>query len=183
MKRFLPTFAVLLVGCVPPAGPTPPAIDPAPPPATESVPADWPSVTDKPYFVEQRFVVACAQPNDLAETRPTQESPGGKHGPHAVTAIVVRVDPVGREAFLARTPVPVGTVVVKEKLADHNKTAVGTMTKREPGYDPENGDWEYGYRELRADAPPPSGDKLDSCIACHRIARGKDYLYRPYLPK
>ena len=67
-------------------------------------------------------------------------------------------------------------------LPPRRVVAVGTMTKREPGYDPEYGDWEYGYRELKADAPPPTIGKINSCIACHRTARQKDYLFRPYLP-
>jgi Cytochrome P460 len=94
----------------------------------------------------------------------------------------VKVNPVGIDAFLARTPVPVGTVVVKEKMTGGTVVAVGTMTKREPGYDADHGDWEYGYRELKGDAPPPTTGKIDSCIACHRIAEKKDFLFRTYLP-
>jgi len=94
----------------------------------------------------------------------------------------VRVNPIGLEAFRARTPVPVGTVVVKEKMTGGKVVAVGTMTKRETGYDPDHGDWEYGYRELKADAPPPTTGKIESCVACHRLAEKKDYLFRPYLP-
>jgi hypothetical protein len=113
--------------------------------------------------------------------RRRQEFLKEEHGPHAVYAINVRVNSTGREAFLARKPVPVGTVVVKEKLTDGKVIALGTMTKREAGYDAEYGDWEYSYRELKADAPPAATGKIESCIACHRTAKQKDYLFRPYL--
>ncbi len=94
----------------------------------------------------------------------------------------MQVNPFGLDAFRARTPVPVGTVVVKEKMTGGKVVAVGTMTKREPGYDADHGDWEYAYRGLKADAPPPAAGKIDSCIACHRIAEKKDHLFRTYLP-
>jgi hypothetical protein len=170
VKRILPLLSLLAVGCISPPYPTPPA-DPPPAPAVDTDYSKWPSVTDEPYEVPLGRILPCSY------GLPSKEA---THGPHSVHAIAVRVNSVGREAFLARTPVPVGTVVVKEKLADDKVTAVGTMTKREAGYDAEYGDWEYGYRELRTDAPPAASGRLDSCIACHRIAKAKDYLYRPY---
>jgi hypothetical protein len=167
----------LLVGCE--SVPTPP-----PPPDNKSPEVDystWASVTEKPYDVAPPVMVACSPGFSPAPGWDPELARTGR-GPHADHAINVRVNPVGIGAFRARTPVPVGTVVVKEKLTDKKVVAVGTMTKREPGYDPDHGDWEYGYRELRADAPPPTTGKIESCVACHRIAAKKDHLFRPYLP-
>jgi hypothetical protein len=176
MKRVLWVCLLAVVGCQLPADPPPTAPD-----KTEADYTRWPAVTDKPYPVDAPFAAMCAiSPSPESEKRRREEL-AKTHGPHAVHAISVRVSPTGRSEFMARTPVPVGTVVVKEKLADEKVVAVGTMTKREPGYDPDHGDWEYGYRELKPDAPPAAAGKIDSCIACHRIASQKDYLYRPYL--
>jgi hypothetical protein len=52
------------------------------------------------------------------------------------------------------------------------------MVKREPGYDPAHGDWEYVY--AGADKAVTRG-RLDSCIDCHFQVADKDYLFRTYL--
>lgn len=181
MKRLLPLLAVLLVGCHHPDETPSSSGEPSPAPAADDDYTKWPSVAEQPYVVDAPVWINCA--NAARDYVGEREKLRKDHGPHAVHAIVVRVNPTGREAFVARTPVPVGTVVVKEKLNDGKPVAVGTMTKREAGYDAEHGDWEYGYRELGKDAPPASSGKLDTCIACHRIAKERDYLYRPYLKK
>lgn len=183
MKRFLALLAVALVGCVPltDTGEQPPTEQPPP---TDTDYTKWPSVTAEPYVVGPSQPTLC----DINVSGVVKGwDPAAKWGtpqdrsPHADHAIVVRVNPVGRDAFLARKPVPVGTVVVKEKLTDGKAVALGTMTKREAGYDAEYGDWEYSYRELKPDAPPATTGKVESCIACHRTAKQKDYLFRPYL--
>ena len=182
MKRLVfPLLLVVLAGCE--SVPTPP---PAP---AETKPREvdystWAGVTETPYRVTPPMPQMCAISRvDIRTDQHSAENdqPDGR-GPHDNYAINVRVNPVGLDAFRARTPVPVGTVVVKEKMTGGKVVAVGTMTKREPGYDADHGDWEYGYRELKADAPPPTAGKIDSCIACHRIAEKKDHLFRPYLP-
>jgi hypothetical protein len=55
------------------------------------------------------------------------------------------------------------------------------MIKREQGYNPENGDWEYmaldgDGKEVRARG------QLEKCQACHRMAEYNDYVHRNYLP-
>lgn len=181
MKRvLLPLALAVVVGCESAPAPTP-SSGQSPPTEQQSRRDDyssWPSVTDEPYLIDYVRVFPCS----YGVVIPRREDQVKEHGPHTDYAINVRVNPTGHEAFLARTPLPVGTVVVKEKLKDGKVVAIGTMTKREPGYDPEYADWEYGYRELKADAPPPATGKLDTCIACHRTAANKDYLFRPYLP-
>jgi hypothetical protein len=77
-------------------------------------------------------------------------------------------------------------VVVKEKYPQYSPNAkpvaVAAMTKREPGYDPGNGDWEYAYEQRwpEQEAKTVRG-KLDACIDCHQGVRDKDYLFRSYL--
>ncbi len=179
MKRLvLPLLLAVLISCE-----SAPELPPAPA-DTRSREIDystWASVTEEPYAVTPPAAQMCAPPF----FRPPGGDPefaGTSRGPHIDHAVNVRVNPVGLDAFRARTPVPLGTVVVKEKMTGGKVVAVGTMTKREPGYDADHGDWEYGYRELKADAPPPTAGKIDSCIACHRIAEKKDFLFRTYLP-
>jgi Cytochrome P460 len=185
MRRvFLPLLFTVLAGCE--SVPPPPSPSPSPEPKPQQVEySTWECVTGEPYAVSKVTATVCDNgarhiPGWDPEFVGHMDNSG--RGPHANHAINVRVNPVGLDAFRARTPVPVGTVVMKEKLTDAKVVAVGTMTKREPGYDPDHGDWEYGYRELKADALPPTVGKIDSCVACHRIAAKKDYLFRTYLP-
>ena len=92
------------------------------------------------------------------------------------------------ENFKTGKPVPVGTVVIKEKHPVANSkaapVAVAAMIKREPGYDPEHGDWEYAYEQLVPVAEQKvTHGKMENCINCHRIKKESDYLFRPYLEK
>lgn len=174
---FFPLVLAVLVGCE--SVPEPPVPPDAHPPEVDY--STWERVTEKPYGVTRQASVFCADVAFDPQPGLDPEFKGSGRGPHADHAINVRVNPIGLEAFRARTPVPVGTIVVKEKMTGGKVVAVGMMTKRDPGYDPDHGDWEYGYRELKADALPPTTGKIDSCIACHRIANTKDHLFRPYL--
>ena len=54
--------------------------------------------------------------------------------------------------------------------------------KREAGYDPDYGDWEYFVKNVYRGEPEFTRGKLDTCIRCHEDAQGKDYLFRSYLP-
>jgi len=108
------------------------------------------------------------------------------------------VNPVGREHFYsdkqardpaASQPLPVGTVIIKEKyqrIEDANKRtnphSFGVMIKQEPGYDPEHGDWEYAYIELGNENKITSATrgKIASCIDCHANRKQTDYVFRGY---
>jgi hypothetical protein len=132
---------------------------------------DWPRVTEKPYQVKPAAAMLCA-PFTAFQDR----------GPHTDCAIVVRVNPLGLECFKSRKPVPVGTVVIKEKHTNGQQVAVAAMIKREAGYDPDHGDWEYAFEKLGAGQERKvERGKLSSCIECHQGVRATDYLFRPYL--
>src|SRR6266850_3196408 len=103
--------------------------------------------------------------------------------PHARFYISVFVNPTGRKTMQKKVagPFPVGSMIVKQKFRDQNKSPelLTMMIKREPGFDPKFGDWEY----LVA-----SGDgknifgrgKLEQCQGCHISMAKQDYVYRTY---
>jgi hypothetical protein len=82
-------------------------------------------------------------------------------------------------------PYPVGSIIVKEKKWLGNEVfgkyetaarrdGVGGMIKREPGYDPQHGDWEFFYFEEPAKI---QSGKIQSCVACHAGAAGTDHVF------
>jgi hypothetical protein len=168
--------AAAVAGC----GPT--AADP--PAADEGIDfAGWPAATDRPHLVTPAAYFYCAPPPP-PDRRVTVDP--ADHGPHFQPAIVVRTGPAVIDLFRAgRSPLPVGAVVVKEKYDDPGANgppaAYAAMVKREPGYDPAHGDWEYVYATARPEKTFARG-KLASCIECHARASETDYLFRTYLP-
>ena len=77
-------------------------------------------------------------------------------------------------------PFPSGTIIVKDTYyIDKDQTKgrrwnITVMRKRNPGYDPEHGDWEY------VTAGPRKGVRhqgtMELCIDCHIVA-DKDYVF------
>ena len=106
--------------------------------------------------------------------------------PHKDKFITVYVNELGTHAMMhERNPrFPQGSVIVKEKLQSRESTSpelLTVMIKREPGYNPGNGDWEYmaldgDGKEVRARG------RLEKCQACHQMAEHSDYVHRNYLP-
>jgi hypothetical protein len=86
-------------------------------------------------------------------------------------------------AFREGKPLPRGAVVVKEKYADGRATGplqeYAVMAKREAGYDPVGGDWEYAYVTLLPERKLARG-RLAKCAACHVSVRERDFLFRSY---
>lgn len=79
--------------------------------------------------------------------------------------------------------VPVGTVSIKTADPDNDGTvdAHVVMIKREAGYDPDHGDWEYQMRApggaiLDDENGQPIQGALELCISCHSAAAATDYL-------
>ncbi len=136
---------------------------------------EWPKATEEPIMVNRLVSFACATSHQTL------------HGPHLKPSIVVRTNAEAFAAFCAKqSPMPVGTVVLKEKhenvAATDRANEFGAMIKRAPGYDPEHGDWEYVYGSIWPKLKFERG-KLANCIACHdAYAKANDYLFRSYLP-
>jgi hypothetical protein len=106
--------------------------------------------------------------------------------PHKDKFITVYVNELGTKAMMQekKPHFPKGSVIVKEKLPSKESTSpelLTVMIKREQGYNPGNGDWEYmaldgDGKEVRARG------RLEKCQACHQRAEYGDYVHRNYLP-
>jgi hypothetical protein len=76
---------------------------------------------------------------------------------------------------------PVGSIIVKEKLLQADSPqpeALGMMIKREEGFNPAGGDWEYVY--WTADSVT-QGEALAHCQECHLGQTETDSVFRPYV--
>jgi hypothetical protein len=75
--------------------------------------------------------------------------------------------------------VPVGTVAMKpfDNDGQEGVDGIAVMIKKEPNFDPENGDWYYEMRDKDGNllAQPPAG-RVKMCIECHKAGAAKDYL-------
>jgi hypothetical protein len=170
---------VVLVGCQPPsAAPTTPAESATPQSVGGGFPIDysaWLSLTAEPVRVPMAVFLDCRIPGT---------TPDLHLGPHTMPFVRYYAPPATMTYLKeGRPPYPVGTTVVKVKWwneADKHPTAVAAMIKREAGYDPDHGDWEYVYTTL-GEKPETQRGKLESCIQCHRIKKEMDFLFRTYV--
>jgi hypothetical protein len=195
MMRTLVLLVVLvvLVGCQQPRS-APVAEAPAAPVAEKTVSqpsadidfSQWPTATERRLSVSPYVEQLCAARSSTEEEVWAGTGGGYRHGPHFKHYIIVRVNPEAMEQFKAVDgPLPVGTTVVKEKHhsvpAEGAPDEYGAMIKREPGYDPEHGDWEYLYVVQKPRKQVTRG-RLEKCIECHSHVKDRDYVFRTYLP-
>ena len=136
--------------------------------------AGWPQLTKEPVRIAPQAFRFCV-------ATPRQQ----KLGPHFAPAIRLYANDVAADHLREeRTgPLPVGATIVKEKWWNEKAErpdAYAAMIKREAGYDPDHGDWEYLYVSLGEKEKVERG-KIESCIACHARAAEKDYLFRTHL--
>jgi hypothetical protein len=153
--------------------------DNGPTPALISGYRQWTRVNPEPQIVPSQIAIQCAAPT-LAQRQLEDDNP------HRDKLVVVYVNEVGRAAMMEqKKPVfPVGSIVVKEKLTTKDSAEpelLTVMRKREPGYDPERGNWEYMVFDGPGKALQASG-KLEKCQGCHLLERNTDYISRRYLP-
>jgi len=156
-------------------------------------PTLWIKVNEQPHYLSSYVDSLCriAIREDFESER--------KRNPHASTYITVYVNKIGREAMFATGAprFPKGSVIVKEKiekplnpdglnigpkepLENLRPSLYTLMIKREPGYNPAVGDWEFAVasgKDFRVEAT----GKLESCQACHLEKRDQDFVFRSYL--
>lgn len=169
---FLPVLAML--GCVEATHSSPPA--PESDLANLAKYRQWTLVNPTPQLMEPLAAISCA-------IIPGRDG----SSPHLNKYISVFVNPVGREAMMTKQSpkFPIGSMIVKEKLGSVDSTTPEVLTamiKREPGYNPENGDWEYLVLDGAASKIVEQG-KLTRCSGCHRSYEHSDFVTRTYLPQ
>jgi hypothetical protein len=136
-------------------------------------------------IVKERAVLECLtpQPVDMAARVAIMcGGPGINEGPHAgarfrvhanASAVLPVFDPWGK--------FPVGSLILKEKLGkEDGATKLFTgMLKREKGYYPEGGDWEYFTVDGAASKIAERG-KLSRCATCHEEYPQGDFVTKVY---
>jgi hypothetical protein len=143
----------------------------------------WYCDTPEAVDMDARIALLCIPPM-------TPPNPMDLHGRYLFK---IWVNPRGKAAFLSAKPVqfPVGSIVLKEKFQvegtkkdawsqhrlakDARPVLLTAMLKREPGYDPANGDWEYVV--LNGDASSQSTEGLENCAKCHADMKAKDFVF------
>lgn len=139
----------------------------------------WTQVNPQPVLISPQVSILCAAP---LPPPPTDDS----RSPHVRKLITVYVNDLGRHAMMneLKPTFPVGSVIVKEKLSPDKKDApelLTVMLKRERGFNPSGGDWEYMAVNGEATKIEARG-LLESCQACHASMKATDFIYRSYLP-
>ena len=139
----------------------------------------WTRVNPTPAVFHSRIAIQCSMPTP-------KESEMEKGNPHRDKFITVYVNNTGKHAMLEEKfpTFPKGTVIVKEKLTTRESTSpelLTVMVKREPGYNPKNGDWEYLALDGAGKNVEARG-RLEKCQACHLLVKANDYVSRNYLP-
>ena len=138
----------------------------------------WTQVNVEPYYISSALDALCRAPTsgDYESER--------KRNPHAATFITVYVNNIGREAMFSKESqrFPEGSVIVKEKIGSEDRATLlyTLMRKREPGYNPVVGDWEFSVVAGNGTELEANG-KLENCQACHIRKRDSDFIFRPYL--
>ena len=139
----------------------------------------WPKVNTKPQKILSWIAFSCIGPTKQQIT----EEAGNPHNDRYVT---VYVNKLAAHAMLReKTPAfPAGAIIVKEKLRFANSKIpelLTVMRKRDPGYDPLRGDWEYLVLDGTGTQIQARG-LLITCRNCHAKWRHDDYISREYLP-
>ena len=140
----------------------------------------WTQVNAEPYRLAVSVDLLCRAPTA------TDYAPARERNPHAASYITVYINNVGREAMFAKDSkkFPEGSVIVKQKIGNRtegSKPLLYTiMRKREAGYNPTVGDWEFLVVGPNGTEMQASG-KIESCQGCHIRKTDSDYVFRPYL--
>jgi hypothetical protein len=124
--------------------------------------------------------ILCAMPTPPRSIESSQN-------PHRRRFFVVYVNETGRAAMMSqlKPAFPEGSIIVKEKLQAPDSTSpemLTVMAKREKGFNPESGDWEYMVVS-GASAKIEGRGKLANCQSCHVLRGETDYVFRSYLPE
>ena len=140
----------------------------------------WTRVNPEPVVLPSHLAIMCFAPT--AKQLELEES-----NPHKDKFITVYVNDNGKQRMMEKLEgvYPQGTVIVKEKLERKDSATpelLTAMIKREPGYNPKYGDWEWMVVDGSGTSALARG-KLTNCQECHETYKGGDYVSRKYLPE
>lgn len=138
----------------------------------------WTKVNDTPILMPKPVAAACAA---LLGVRGANSATN----PHRDKYFTVYVNDVGRQAmFSQKNPkFSEGSVIVKEKLSAKDSQTpelLTVMIKKEKGFNPASGDWEYMVVDGTGTKIETRGN-LENCQACHLANEKSDYIFRTYL--
>jgi len=130
-------------------------------------------VTGEPTMVlDPRDIVSCQPPWVIPST------------PHGTYWIHVFINPEAADIIKSgKGTYPEGTIILKQKFldAEAKQTEFYTgMHKREQGYNPALGDWEFFTLDKTGTKVTARG-KIDSCMDCHANFKQTDFVSRKYL--
>jgi hypothetical protein len=139
----------------------------------------WTRVNPTALRLPAPVAALCAAPTPPRSIESSQN-------PHRQKYFIVYVNETGRVAMMSQLKplFPEGSIIVKEKLLTQNDTSpelLTVMVKREQGFNPESGDWEYMVVSGSRTKIEGRG-RLASCQSCHASKGETDYVFRTYLP-
>jgi hypothetical protein len=117
---------------------------------------------------------------------PASQYVSNKHeakGPHQDKYLSVYFNPTAKSVarYLRGEKFPPGSIIIKEKRT-HDSTVVGgigVMKKRDAGFDPQIGDWEFMY--LDSNNKLSTGNvEAANCKSCHMRTPSTDYVFGNY---
>ncbi len=94
------------------------------------------------------------------------------HAPHGPFNKVYVNEPAMKAA---KTPMPDGSVVVKENYSKNKKLAAITVMKKIKGYNPDGGDW--FWVKYSPDGKADKSGRVEGCIKCHEAHSANDYVF------
>jgi hypothetical protein len=140
----------------------------------------WTKVNDEPYLMWSNVAAMCRMP--------TKKDYEMDKSIHKNKYVDIYVNSLGKDEMMTkRNPLfPVGTVIIKEKFSGRDRSTapelLTVMVKREKGFNPEVGDWEFATVNGEGTKVTAQG-KLESCQACHVNYEKNDFVTRVYLPQ
>lgn len=147
-------------------------------------------ITLKPAVIDPRLFALCIEnpSTEMMEHRAAIGAPSS-------AAVDIYMNDSAADSFNKKEHYKTGAMIIKEKmllpykpepgspplpLVDLNPVrGIGGMLKREPGYDPENGDWEYFYKNVNN---PGTRGRLENCVQCHATAKDTDRVFGYWAP-
>ncbi len=149
---------------------------------------NWNKVNPKPHKVFSTLAIQC-----MAPTREQQQADADNPHLDSLTAksifrekyVTVYVNKLAEDSMLhqAWPSFPKGSIIVKEKLTKPDSDApelLTVMLKRQEGYNPIGGDWEYLVFDGAGKNIQAQG-KLKKCQSCHEQWKKTDFISRAYL--